>query len=115
MTTYKLRFWYWHQEVVITGITADELVQSLFFPNSVEMKDFYRIVYLDGVNGPYPIDVSFHDLKHLSISHLKKDDLESIDTNFRERAITELGDDFWILEEETLMNENQEEKEISKD
>ena len=42
MTTYKLRFWYWHQEVTITGITADEFVQSLFFPNSVDMRDFYR-------------------------------------------------------------------------
>jgi len=63
MATYKLRFWYWHQEVVITGITADELVHSLFFPNNVEMKDFYRISYLDGENGPYPIDVTFHDLE----------------------------------------------------
>ena len=41
MATYKLRFWYWHQEVVITEITADELVQSLFFPESLEMKGFW--------------------------------------------------------------------------
>lgn len=115
MATYKLRFWYWHQEVVITGITADELVHSLFFPNNVEMQDFYRIAYLDGENGPYPIEVTFHDLNHLCISHLKRDNLESIDTDFRERARTELGDDFWILEEESPTNENQDEKESSKE
>lgn len=115
MATYKLRFWYWHQEVVITGITADELVHSLFFPNNVEMKDFYRIAYLEGENGPYPIDVTFHDLEHLYISHLKRDDLESIDTSFRERARVELGDDFWILEEDTSEKEKQDEKEFSKD
>ena len=41
MATYKLRIWYWHQEVVITGITADELVQSLSFPESPKMKGFW--------------------------------------------------------------------------
>ena len=101
MTTYQLRFWYWSQETVITGITADELVQSLFFPNSLEMKNFIRTAYLDGENGPFPIEVTFQSLEHLSICHLKKDDLDIIDTRFGEdQGRTELGEQFWILEEE---------------
>lgn len=116
MNTYKLRFWYWHQEVVITGITADELVQSLFFPESLEMKDFYRTAYLDGENGPFPINVTIHDLEHLTIYHIKEDDPESLDMNFGEKnGRTELCDDFWILEEETPGRENQDEKELSKE
>lgn len=80
MTTYKLRFWYWHQEVTITGITADELVQSLFFP--------------------FPITVTIHSLDKLSIEHLKREDRESLDTAWGNHGRTELSDDFWILEEE---------------
>ena len=40
MVTYKLRFWYWHQEITITGITADELIQSLLKkkPQAKKMK-----------------------------------------------------------------------------
>ena len=116
MNTYKLRFWYWHQEVVMTGITADELVQSLFFPEHLEMKDFYRTAYLDGENGPFPIEITFHDLEHLTIYHLKKDDPKSLDIHFGEKdGITKLGDDFWILEEEPPMNEKQNKKELSKE
>jgi hypothetical protein len=116
MATYKFRFWYCHQEVVITGITADELVQSLFFPESLEMKDFYRTAYLEGENGPFPIEVTIHDLEHLTIYHMKKEDPESLDVHFGEKnGKTELGDDFWILEEETPENENQDEKEFSKE
>ena len=41
--SYRIRFWYWHQEVVISDITADELIQSLFFPESCDLDDlFYR-------------------------------------------------------------------------
>ena len=112
MNTYKIRFWYWHQEVVITGITADELVQSLFFPENLEMKDFNRTAYLDGESGPFPIEVTIHDLEHLTIYHLKKDDPESLDIHFGEKdGITKLDDDFWILEEEPPMNEKQDKKE----
>ena len=84
MATYKFRFWYCHQEVVITGITADELVQSLFFPESLEMKDFYRTAYLEGENGPFSIEVTIHDLEHLTIYHMKKEDPESLDVHFGE-------------------------------
>ena len=85
MATYRLRFWYWYQEVVISGITADELVCSLFFPDDFEMKDFNRTAYLDGINGPYPIEVTIHDLEHISICHLKQDDLEHVDTLLGEK------------------------------
>ena len=104
MTTYKLRFWYWHQEVTITGITADELVQSLFFPNSVDMRDFYREVELDGEGGPFPITVTIHSLDKLSIEHLKREDRELLDTGFGNHGRVELSDEFWILEEETSVN-----------
>ena len=101
MATYKLRFWYWHQEITITGITADELIQSLFFPNSFEMRDFYREVYLEGEGGSYPIAVTINSLEKLSIEHLKREDHESLDTALGDHGRTELSDDFWILEEET--------------
>ena len=104
MTTYKLRFWYWHQEITITGITADELVQSLFFPNSVDMRDFYREAELEGEGGPFPITVTLHSLDKLSIEHLKREDRESLDTAWGNHGRTELSDEFWILEEETSVN-----------
>ena len=101
MRTYRLRFWYWHQEVVISGITADELVCSLFFPEDFEMKDFNRTAYLNGENGPFPIEVTIHDLEHLSICHLKQDDLEHVDTHLGgKNGRTELDEKYWILEEE---------------
>ena len=101
MATYRLRFWYWYQEVVIGGITADELITSLFFPEDFEMKDFNRTAYLDGITGLYPIEVTIHDLEHLSICHLKQDDLEHVDTLLGEKnGRTELDEKFWILEEE---------------
>ena len=101
MANYRLRFWYWHQEVVISGITADELVHSIFFPENCEMKELYREVNLNGFNGPYPIGVSLYDPEHLSIEHLKKDDHESIDTHFGEdNGRTKLEGQYWILEEE---------------
>lgn len=47
---------------------------------------------------------------------MKKEDPESLDVHFGEKnGKTELGDDFWILEEETPENENQDEKEFSKE
>ena len=101
MATYKLRFWYWHQEIKITGITADELIQSLFFPNSFEMRDFYREVYLEGEGGPFPIAVTINSLDKLTIEHLKSEDHDKLDTGFGNHGRTELSDDFWILEEET--------------
>ena len=104
MATYKLRFWYWHQEITITDITADELVQSLFFPNSVDMRDFYREVELEGEGGPFPITVTLHSLDKLSIEHLKREDHGKIDTVFGNDGRTELSDEFWILEEETSGN-----------
>lgn len=101
MSTYRLRFWYWFQEVVISGITADELIQSLFFPESCEMKDFIRNAELKGQGGPFPIEVTIHDMNHLSICHLKKDNLDSVDTDWGDdNGRTELDDQFWILEEE---------------
>ena len=100
MATYKLRFWYWHQEITITGITADELIQSLFFPNSFEMRDFYREVHLEGEGGSYPIAVTINSLEKLSIEHLKREDHESLDTALGDHGRTELSDEFWILEEE---------------
>ena len=101
MATYKLRFWYWHQEITITGITADELIQSLFFPNSFEMRDFYREVYLEGEGGPFPIAVTINSQDKLTIEHLKREDHESLDTALGDHGRTELSDDFWILEEES--------------
>lgn len=100
MATYKLRFWYWHQENTITGITADELIQSLFFPNNCDMRDFYREVDLEGEGGPYPISVTINSLDKLSIEHLKREDHETLDTGLGNNGRTELSDDFWILEEE---------------
>lgn len=102
MPTYRLRFWYWHQEIVITDITAEELIQSLFFPNSSEVDGFYREAKLDGNDGPYPIGISIHDLNHLTIEHLKEEGLEYIDTRFGEKdGRTELNENYWILEEES--------------
>jgi hypothetical protein len=98
--TYRLRFWYWHQEIIIPNITADELVQSLFFPNSCEMKDFIRNAELKGQGGPFPIEVTFYDINHIHIYHLKRDDLESIDTLFGDNGQVELDENCWILEEE---------------
>ena len=104
MATYRLRFWYWHQEIVITGISADELVHSIFFPENCELNEFYREVSLNGYNGPYPIGVSFFDTEHLTIEHLKKEDHESLDTHLGENnGRTKLDGQYWILEEE---NEN---------
>ena len=101
MSTYRLRFWYCFQETVITGITADELVQSLFFPNNCEMKDFLRMVHLKGKNGLMPIEVSFDSPNYLTIAHLKRDDMDSIDTSLGENnGWTELSKDYWILESE---------------
>ena len=98
--TYRLRFWYWHQEVIISNISADELVHSLFFPNSCEMKDFVRTAYLKGENGPFPIEVTIFDIDHLHIYHLKRDDLESLDTMIGDKGQVELDENCWILEEE---------------
>lgn len=101
-TTYRVRFWYWHQEITITGITADELVQSIFFPNSFEDVQFEREAYLDGEGGPFPVLVTLNSPDVLSICHLKRDDHDSIDVNFGEKnGCSELTVDYWILEEET--------------
>ena len=108
MATYKLRFWYWHQEITITGITADELIQSLFFSYSFDMRDFYREVYLEGEGGPFPIAVTINSLEKLSIEHLKREDHESLDTALGDHGRTELSDDFWILEEETSSKKDEE-------
>lgn len=102
MATYRLRFWYWYQEVVINGITADELVLSLYFPDSCDMKDFNRIAYLDGINGTYPIEITIHDSEHIYICHLKKDNLEAVDTLFGDKEGRSILDgNYWILEEES--------------
>ena len=108
MATYRLRFWYWYQEIVISGITANELVHSIFFPENCELKEFYREVNLNGYNGPYLIGVSLYDPEHLSIEHLKMDDHESIDTRFGEdNGRSKLDEYYWILEVEHENNNKQ--------
>lgn len=99
--SYRIRFWYWHQEVVISDITADELIQSLFFSESCDLDDyFYRETSLNGINGQYPISVTINDLEHLTIDHLKADDREYLDTRLGEHnGRTKLDQNYWILEE----------------
>lgn len=102
--TYRIRFWYWHQEVVLGGISAEEIVNTIFYPNACDEKHPQVIKnteihgYDEDFDTKYPIEVVLSDDTHtLRIHHLKHTNLEEFDTRFK---TVELGDNLWILEEE---------------
>lgn len=101
---YRLRFWFWHQEIVIDDIKPEELIVSAFFPNDVDHEQFIRNIqikdyFYNSKNKTYPIQVTFsEDLNKLVIYHLMEDDMETIDIRFSDGGIAYLDDNFWILE-----------------
>ena len=110
---FRLRFWFWHQEVVIDDITADELVTSAFFPYELDLEEhpsFSRTIYLKDVYNKrfnsdfyndHKIEVTFDEegnLQNLLIGHLKPGSDENIDTRYGENGWSIVGPDNWILE-----------------
>ena len=100
---YVLKFWYWHQEIVIDDIKPEELIWSAFFPDDFSEKhqEFIREIRIKGYNGDsYPIQVSFsNDLTQLLVYHLIENDEEGkIDRRFADNGVAKLGSDFWILD-----------------
>lgn len=109
--TYRIRFWYWHQQVVIENITAEELVKAIFFPD--DPSGFTRRAKIDGyqassyaVKWPIPkyeIEVSINEKNpdELVIAHILSSTEDTIDVNLGNKGgFTFLGPDEWILEEE---------------
>ena len=102
--TYRIRFWYWHQEVIIKGITAEELVNTIFYPNACDeehpqvIKNAEIHGYDEDFDKKYPIEVVMsEDARTLRIHHLNPANLEELDTTFK---TGELDEKLWILEEE---------------
>ena len=107
---FRLRFWFWHQEVVIDDITADELITTSFFRNEfdTEHQSFSREVVLEDVYNQrfspkkHRIEVNFdeeNDNHNLIIAHLKDNsDDGSVDINYGENGWDVIGPEFWILE-----------------
>lgn len=106
MNKFRLRFWFWHQEIIINDITADELITSMFFPLELDLEEhpsFSRDVYVRDVYNPggeeYKISVTFDDkLEKLVIGWIKKGTDDIIDTRMGTNGWDMLGDDKWILE-----------------
>ena len=101
---YRLRFWYWHQEVVIDDIKPEELIGSVFFPNSCgDHPDFIRDTYVIDHYNPgekkYPIEVSLsEDAEKLFICHLDENDPDKVDTRYANNGYAKLDSNYWTLE-----------------
>ena len=105
MNKFRLRFWFWHQEVIIDDITADELVTSVFFPNELDEKhpDFCRDVYIRDLYNPgerkYKVEVTFDEkFENLLIGWIKNGSDDIIDTSMGKNGWDMVSDDKWILE-----------------
>ena len=96
---YILKFWYFHQEIIIDDIQPEELIWSAFFPEDLEHEQFIRDIRIKGYdNDTYPIEVTFsNDLNHLIIYHLKENS-DELDTHLGDNGRAILGNDFWILD-----------------
>lgn len=101
---YVLKFWYWHQEIVIDDIKPEELIWSAFFPEdtSEEHEAFIRDIRIKGYDGntTYPIQVVFsNDISRLLVYHLIENDEDGrLDRRFGDNGVSELDEDFWILD-----------------
>ena len=97
---YVLKFWYWHQEIIIDDIKPEELIWSAFFPEDLKHEQFIRDIRINGYNDDtYPIQITFSDdLTQLLVFHLIENDEDNLDTRFGDNGITKLGPDFWILD-----------------
>ena len=105
MDKFRLRFWFWHQEIIIDDITADELVTSAFFQNEFNEKHpyFCRDVLVRDLYNPggreYKIEVTFDEkLESILIGWIKDGSDEVIDTTRGTNGCDMIGDDKWILE-----------------
>ncbi len=108
--TYRLRFWYWLQEVIITGITADEIIASVYFQEDFghPVTPLNKRAFLNGSGGEkYEIEVTISEdnPRQLMIGHIKKGTEGTIDTNLGDKGgWSFLDENLWVLEPEYKIN-----------
>lgn len=104
--TYRIRFWYWQQEVVLTGITAEEIVASVYFNEDYDhpVEWFNRRAWVTGAGGKrYEIEVTISedDPSQLMIGHIKEGTEDTIDVDLGDNGgWSFLDSSYWILEAE---------------
>ena len=104
--TYRIRFWYWHQEVVLTGITPEELVASVYFQEDYDhpVEWFSRRAWVYGCGGKrYEIEVTVAEGNptQLLIGHIEEGTEDKIDVNLGDKGGWSLLDDsYWTIEPE---------------